>query len=87
MNNNNYGYFNNFRTIANNSPIQGSVNNPSITDINNSNNNIIKRSVNIQKINSTSNIQKPMNMNININMNNKNKIYFNNGSSTNIIHN
>ena len=26
-------------------------------------------------------------MNININMNNKNKIYFNNGSSTNIIHN
>ena len=89
MNNNNYGYFNSFRTIGNNSPIQGSVNNPSVTDINNSNNNIIKKSVNIQKINSTSNIQKPMNMNmnININMNNKNKIYFNNGSSTNIINN
>ena len=89
MNNNNYGYFNSFRTIGNNSPIQGSVNNPSVTDINNSNNNIIKKSVNIQKINSTSNIQKPMNMNmnININMNNKNKIYFNNGSTTNIVNN
>ena len=36
----------------------------------------------IQKINSTSNIKKPINMNININMNNtsKNKIYFNDGS-------
>ena len=43
MNNNNYGYFNSFRTIGNNSPIQGTVNNPSVTDINNSNNNIIEQ--------------------------------------------
>jgi hypothetical protein len=57
-----------------------------INNINNTNNYIIKN-LNIHKINSSS--QKPMNMNININMNNdnKNKIYFNNGSCTNVIQN
>jgi len=59
-----------------------------INNMNNTNNYIIKN-LNFHKINSSSNIQKPMNMNININMNNdnKNKIYFNNGSCTNVIQN
>ena len=96
----NYNKFSNFRTIGNNniSPNKGNdinsqnrnINN--INNINNTNNYMIKN-LNIHKINSTSNIQKPMNMNININMNNmnnnnnKNKIYFNDGSCTNIIQN
>ena len=52
-------------------------------------NNIVIKDLNIHKINSTSNIKKPINMNININMNNnsKNKIYFNEGSCGNIIDN
>ncbi len=47
------------------------------------------KDLNIHKINSTSNIKKPINMNININMNNnsKNRIYFNEGSCGNIINN
>jgi hypothetical protein len=42
--------------------------------------------INIHKINSTSNIKKPINMNININMNNngRNGIYFNDGLSDNM---
>ena len=96
---NNYSNYNkcsNFRTLGNNSPNKGNNNNQNrnfniINNINNTNNNnnYMIKNVNIHKINSTSNIQKPMNMNININMNNnnKNKIYFNDGSCTNIIHN
>ena len=93
----NYNKFSNFRTINNNnSPkgnnIQRNINN--INNINNTNNYMIKN-LNIHKINSTSNIQKPMNMNININMNNlnnnnnnKNKVYYHHdGSCTNIIQN
>jgi hypothetical protein len=47
------------------------------------------KDLNIHKINSTSNIKKPINMNININMSNnsKNRIYFNEGSCGNIINN
>ena len=88
----------NFRTIGSNSPNKkklnsGSRNNiNSIKNINNINNinnthNYMINNLNIHKINSTSNIQKPMNMNININMDNsnKNKIYFHDGSCTNIV--
>ena len=52
-------------------------------------NNILIKDLNIHKINSTTDIKKPINMNININMNNniKNKIYFNQGTNDNIINN
>ena len=96
--NRNYNNFKNYRTIGNTSPYKKNLNNEnrnitiknnSIKNINNINNtnNYMINNLNIHKINSTSNIQKPMNMNININMNNsnKNKIYFNNGSCTNIV--
>ena len=62
-------------------------------NFNNSNanyiNKIMIKDLNIHKINSTSNIKKPINMNININMSNnsKNRIYFNEGSCGNIINN
>ena len=86
MNNNysnhNYNINSNFRTIGNNGNIDSKNGN------NNSSNYMIKN-LNIHKINSTSNIQNPMNMNININMNNnnKNKIYIHDGICTNIIQN
>ena len=98
--NRNYNYFKNYRTIGNTSPYKKNLNNEnrnvniknnSIKNINNINNtnNYMINNLNIHKINSTSDIQKPMKMNININMNNsnKNKIYFNNGSCTNIVQN
>ena len=92
-----YNNYSNYRTLGNNSPNKKSLNNESrnnfnsiknINNINNTNNYMINN-LNIHKINSTSNIQKPMNMNININMNNsnKNKIYFNDGSYTNLVQN
>ena len=89
----NFNKFSNYRTLGNNSPNKGNNNNqnPNINNINNINNtnNYMIKNLNIHKINSTSNIQKPMNMNININMNNnnKNKIYFHDGSCTKIIQN
>ena len=89
---NNYSNYKNYKTIENNnSPKNEEINEPkrNINNINNTNNYMIKN-VNINKINSSSNIQKPMKMNININMNNmnnKNKVYFQNGSNTNIIQN
>ena len=89
-----YGHLTNFKQFENrklynkdNQNQNINVNNiNNINNINNTNNYIIKN-LNIHKINSSS--QKPMNMNININMNNdnKNKIYFNNGSCTNVIKN
>ena len=100
--NKNYNNFKNYRTIGNTSPYKKNLNNEnkniiknnSIKNINNINNinntnNYMINNLNIHKINSTSNIQNPMNMNININMNNsnKNKIYFNNASCTNIVQN
>ena len=87
---NTYSSYKNFKTIGNNSPKNGYTNeaNKKINNINNTNN-CMNKNVNGHKINSSSNIQKPMNMNININMNNlnKNKIYFQDGSYTNIIKN
>ena len=87
-NNENYEDISNYRTIRNNSPnYNQTINNINNININNINNYIVKN-FNIQKINSSSNIQKSinMNMNININMNNNrdNKMYFNNRSSYNI---
>ena len=94
-----YGHLINFKQIENKKSLNkdnqnnknqninaNNINN--INNINNTNNYIIKN-LNIHKINSSSNIQKPMNMNININMNNdnKNKIYFNNDSCANVIQN
>ncbi len=91
-----YGHLKNLKQIENKKSVNkdnqnqninaNNINN--INNINNTNNYIIKN-LNIHKINSSSNIQNPMNMNININMNNdnKNKIYFNNGSCTNVIQN
>ena len=101
---NNINNYNNFKTIGNNSRsniniYNGNNNNNIIyhrnnyNNINNNNtnyiNNIMIKDLNIHKINSTSNIKKPINMNININMNNnsKNRIYFNEGSSGSIIDN
>ena len=83
--------YNKFRTIVNNSPSTINTNNSNrkniinINNTNNSNNYMIKN-LNFHKINSTTNIQNPMNMNININMNNNNKskIFFNDASSSNI---
>ena len=88
-NNENNEDISSYRTIRNNSPnYNRSINNINNININNINNYIVKNS-NIQKINSSSNIQKSinMNMNININMNNNsyNKMYCNNCSSTNIL--
>ena len=89
-NNDNNEDISSYRTIRNNSPnYNRSINNINSININNINNYIVKN-INIQKINSSSNIQKSinMNMNININMNNNsynNKIYCNNCSSTNIM--
>ena len=84
----NFHNFSDFRTIGNNSPDKGIINTQNRNNINNTDNYMFKN-LNIHKINSTSNIQKPMNMNININMNNnnKNKIYIHDGSYTNIIQN
>ena len=80
----NYNVYSNFKTIGNNRNIDSQNGN------NNSGNYMIKN-LNIHKINSTSNIQKPMNMNMNININmnntNKNKIYIHDGLCTNIIQN
>ena len=89
--NQNHNAFYNFRSIVNthsNINIKSNSNN-----INNNNNiqnynngnyikNINNKDLNIHKIKSTSNINKPLNMNMNINMNNnsKNKLYFNEGS-------
>ena len=78
-----------YRTIRNNSPnYNRSINNINSININNINNYYVKN-INIQKMNSSSNIQKSinMNMNININMNNngEKKMYCNNYSSTNIM--
>ena len=88
-----YGHLTNFKEFENkksyNKDNQSNQNqNANVNNINNTNNYIIKN-LNIHKINSSSNIQKPMNMNININMNNdnKNKIYFNNDSYTNVLQN
>jgi hypothetical protein len=88
-NNDNNEDISSYRTIRNNSPnYNRSINNINSININNINNYIVKN-INIQKINSSSNIQKSinMNMNININMNNNsyNKMYYNNCSSTNIL--
>ena len=102
---NKFKNYNNFRTIFNcsrsNTNISNNINNNNICYKNNNHNNInynnninyinniMIKDINIHKINSTSNIKKPINMNININMSNniKNKIYYNEGTSDNIIKN
>ena len=89
QNNENNEDISSYRTIRNNSPnYNRSINNINNININNINNYIVKN-INIQKINSSSNIQKSinMNMNININMNNNsyNRMLCNNCSSTNLI--
>ena len=104
QNYNNINDYNNFKTIVNNSRSNINIYNANNNNIyyknnykninfnnNNTNyiNNIMIKDINIHKINSTSNIKKPINMNININMNNnsKNRIFFNDGSSGSIIDN
>ena len=101
-NSNNINNYENFKTIGTNrrsniNIYNANKNNNCIYYKNNYNNNINKKNINnimikdiiIHKINSTSNIKKPINMNININMNNnsKNRIFFNEGSCENIIDN
>ena len=85
----NYNKFPNFRTITNSGKSNNNVKNYNLNQNNCYYNNLVKKDKNIHKINSTSNIKKPINMNININMNNnsKNKIFFNEGSYENIIGN
>ena len=80
-------------TNNNNNIIYCKTKNNNNINFNNNNanyiNKIMIKDLNIHKINSTSNIKKPINMNININMSNnsKNRIYFNEGSCGNIINN
>ena len=103
--NNINNYNQNFRTVGNNSRSNINIYNSNNNNIyyknnynynnnfnnNNTNyiNNIMIKDLNIHKINSTSNIKKPINMNININMNDtgKNRIFFNEGSFGSIIDN
>ena len=85
----NYNKFPYFRTITNSGKSNSNAKNYNLNQNNCCYNNFVKKDKNIHKINSTSNIKKPINMNININMNNnsKNKIFFNEGSYENIIGN
>ena len=85
----NYNKFPNFRTITNSGKSSNNVKNYNLNQNNCYCNNFVKKDKNIHKINSTSNIKKPINMNININMNSnsKNKIFINEGSYENIIGN
>ena len=83
---NNLNNFPKFNTIASSSKSNTNIKNNNINKNEQYINNFMINDINFHKINSTSNIKKPINMNININMNNngRNGIYFNDGLSDNM---
>ena len=82
---NNFNNFPKFNTIESSSKSNTNIKN-NLNQNEQYINNFLINDINFHKINSTSNIKKPINMNININMNNngRNGIYFNDGLSDNM---